>query len=64
MDVSALDKTGVVAELKRLGMFDSNSKHELWRKAFDLHNAANPNNKIQFSMCGTCFSRVRNWLKS
>ena len=64
METSTMDKATVAAELKRLGMFDSNSKHDLWRRAFDLHNQANPNNKVQLSSCGSCFSRVRQWLRS
>lgn len=58
-----MDKEALRAEIKRLGLMDVNTKHELWRKAFEMHNAANPGNKVSFSLCGSCFSRVRNWLR-
>ena len=50
--------------LKKAGIRDSKVKHPLWEEAFKLYNEANPNNRRQYSLCGSCFSRVSDWLRS
>ena len=57
-----MTKAELIAELKRLGIRDSRTKHPLWEEAFKQYNAANPNAKVQYSTCGSCFNRVSNWL--
>jgi len=38
------------------------SRHELWVKAFEMYNQGN---KLHLKMgCGSCFSKVRNWLNN
>ena len=57
-----MSKQELVAEMKRIGIRDSRVKHPLWEEAFKQYNAANPNNKRQYSLCGSCFDRVSRWL--
>lgn len=59
-----MSKTELVAELKKAGIRDSRVRHPLWEEAFKQYNAANPNNKVQYSLCGSCFSKVSNWLST
>jgi len=57
-----MSKQELVEALKKAGIRDSKVKHPLWEEAFKQYNAANPNNKRQYSLCGSCFSTVSNWL--
>jgi len=59
-----MDKPTLVQEMKKAGVRDSRVKHPLWEEAFKQYNAANPNNKVQYSLCGSCFSKVSNWLNT
>ena len=58
-----MDKAQVLAELKKANQLDTARKTPLWEQAFALYNAANPQNKKQMN-CGSCFTRVKNWLLS
>jgi len=57
-----MDKATLIEELNKAGLRNSRSKHPLWEEAFKQYNAANPNNKVQYSTCGSCFNKVSNWL--
>lgn len=57
-----MTKTEISAELKSKGQFDTNTRNELWTKAFQLFEK---DTKMKLSMsCGSCYSKVRSWLNS
>lgn len=48
--------------LKAKGIFDTNSKDALWTEAFKLYFTET---RMKLSpSCGSCYTRLRNWLKS
>jgi hypothetical protein len=58
-----MTKQEVLEELKKAGQIDSSRKSPLWLEAFKLYNEAHPQGKKNPS-CGSCFNRVREWLRS
>lgn len=62
LDRNTMDKAQVKAELKAKGQFDTNTRNELWTKAFKLYEAETKN-KLSLS-CGSCYNKVRHWLNS
>ncbi len=58
-----MTKQEVLEELKSTGNINSHRRTPTWEKAFDLYNAAHPNNKRKIG-CGTCFNDVKKWLQS
>jgi hypothetical protein len=58
-----MTKAELLAELKKANQLDTARKTPLWSQAFDLYNAANPNHKRSMN-CGSCFTKVKNWLQS
>jgi hypothetical protein len=58
-----MDKAQLRAEMERLQILNtSGSRHKLWNDAFALYNA---NNQMKLKQgCGSCYTRVREWLKS
>jgi hypothetical protein len=52
----------IKAALKTRGIFDTNSKDQLWQQAFQLYYQETKQ-KLSIS-CGSCFNRVRNWLQA
>lgn len=61
-----MDKKAMVAELKAAGIWDTNSKHHLYIKAFEAYNVHAKANNLQKlnASCGSCFSKLRNWLNA
>jgi hypothetical protein len=58
-----MDKAQLRAEMERLQILNtSGSRHTLWVQAFDLFNQGK-STKLRMG-CGTCYTQVRNWLKS
>lgn len=57
-----MTKSELMAEMKKAGIFDTNSRHTLWVQAFDLFQKET---KQKLSMsCGSCYSKVRDFLRS
>jgi len=48
--------------LKAKGIFDVNSKDQLWKEAFDLYYRET-RNRLSFG-CGGCYTRLRNWMNA
>lgn len=60
LDRITMSKAEIAAELKAKGQFDTNTRNELWTKAFQLYEVEN---KQKLSMsCGSCYGKVRSWL--
>lgn len=62
LELNTMTKSEVVAELKSKGQFDTNTRNELWMKAFKLYEIETKN-KLSPS-CGSCYNKVRQWLNS
>lgn len=58
-----MDKKELYQAIKAKGIFDINRKDELWLKAFAMHNAEPGRVKLSPS-CGSCWPRIREWIKS
>jgi hypothetical protein len=57
-----MTKTELYLALKAKGIFDTNTKDELWTKAFALHFQET---RVKLSpSCGGCWPRLRRWLQS
>jgi hypothetical protein len=57
-----MTKAEVKEALKKAGKFDTNSRDQLWIDAF---KAFEQETKMKLSLsCGSCFSKVREWLNS
>jgi hypothetical protein len=62
IDRNPMTKSELVAELKAKGQFDTNTRNELWMRAFKLYEIETKN-KLSPS-CGSCYQKVRAWLNS
>jgi hypothetical protein len=62
LERNTMTKDEVKAELKAKGQFDTNTRNELWIKAFKLYEEATKN-KLSLS-CGSCYNKVRQWMNS
>lgn len=58
-----MNKSELLTALKQANQFDTNSRTDLWIKAFDLYNQSNPGFKMKMG-CGGCYTKVREWLRS
>ena len=57
-----MSKEELKAALKAKGIFDRNTSDQEWRQAFDEFYKST---KLRLKMgCGSCYTRVRNWLNS
>ena len=57
-----MSRQEIYQALKAKGIFDINSKDELWTKAFALYYKET---RVRLSpSCGGCWPRLRNWLKA
>lgn len=60
-----MTKTELRDALIRTKQLDGRSRSQEWINAFDAFNAAPENRNHKVTMgCNSCFSAVRNWLKS
>lgn len=59
-----MTKAEIVEKMQALGILEAKtSRHQLWVEAFRLYNETQKP-KLKLTMCSTCFSMVRKWLKS
>lgn len=57
-----MTKTEIKAALKAKGIFDRNTNDHEWKQAFDLFFRET---RLKLKLgCGSCYTRVRNWLNS
>lgn len=57
-----MTRNEIYLALKAKGIFDTNTKDELWTKAFALHFQET---RVKLSpSCGGCWPRLRRWLQS
>lgn len=59
-----MDKSEILAELKRTGQIDRRQRSPEWMKAFDLYNSQVPRSNKLNPSCGSCYGKLRNWLMS
>lgn len=62
LDRMNMSKAEVLAELKAKGQFDTNTRNELWTKAFQLYEKET-RQKLSLS-CGSCYTKIRAWLQA
>ena len=62
LDRMNMTKQEVATELKSKGQFDTNTRNELWIKAFQLYEKET-RQKLSLS-CGSCYTKIRAWLQA
>lgn len=62
IDRIIMTKSEIAAELKAKGQFDTNTRNELWTKAFQLYEKET-RQKLSLS-CGSCYTKIRAWLQA
>ena len=62
LDRMNMTKEQVRDELKSKGQFDTNTRNELWIKAFQLYEKET-RQKLSLS-CGSCYTKIRAWLQA